>query len=144
MPGVTEQWTFLTNHAHVLVLLDRDPDMRMRDLAREVGITERATQRIISELVESGYLTRRRQGRRNTYTLHGDLTIKDVTRNVAFDLEFDGANQDPWGGTRASFTAAAEINRKDWGLEWNVALESGGVLVSEKVKITLDIQLVKA
>jgi DNA-binding MarR family transcriptional regulator len=73
---VTEQWTFLTNHAHVLVLLDRDPDMRMRDLAREVGITERATQRIISELVESGYLTRRRQGRRNTYTLHGDQPLR--------------------------------------------------------------------
>jgi DNA-binding MarR family transcriptional regulator len=73
---VTEQWTFLTNHAHVLVLLDRDPDMRMRDLAREVGLTERATQRIISELVESGYLTRRRQGRRNTYTLHGDQPLR--------------------------------------------------------------------
>jgi DNA-binding MarR family transcriptional regulator len=73
---VTEQWTFLTNHAHVLVLLDRDPDMRMRDLAREVGITERATQRIIGELVESGYLTRRRQGRRNTYTLHGDQPLR--------------------------------------------------------------------
>ena len=73
---MTEQWTFLTNHAHVLVLLDRDPDMRMRDLAREVGITERATQRIISELVESGYLTRRRQGRRNTYTLHGDQPLR--------------------------------------------------------------------
>ena len=73
---MTEQWTFLTNHAHVLVLLDRDPDMRIRDLAREVGITERATQRIISELVESGYLTRRRQGRRNTYTLHGDQPLR--------------------------------------------------------------------
>ena len=73
---MTEQWTFLTNHAHVLVLLDRDPDMRMRDLAREVGITERATQRIISELVDSGYLTRRRQGRRNTYTLHGDQPLR--------------------------------------------------------------------
>ena len=73
---MTEQWTFLTNHAHVLVLLDRDPDKRMRDLAREVSITERATQRIISELVESGYLTRRRQGRRNTYTLHGDQPLR--------------------------------------------------------------------
>jgi len=76
MTGVTEQWTFLTNHAHVLVLLDRDPDMRMRDLADRVGITERATQRIISELVDSGYLTRRRQGRRNTYTVHGDQPLR--------------------------------------------------------------------
>lgn len=81
---------------------------------------------------------------RGSYTLFGDLTIKGVTRQVDFDLEFDGVNGDPWGGTRASFTAEADINRKDWGLEWNVALESGGVLVSEKVKIVLDIQLVKA
>jgi len=78
------------------------------------------------------------------YTLFGDLTIKGVTRQVELDLEFDGVNGDPWGGTRASFSAEGDINRKDWGLEWNVALESGGVLVSEKVKLTLDIQLVKA
>jgi len=74
--AVIEQWTFLTNHAHVLVLLDRDPDMRMRDLADQVGITERATQRIITELVDSGYLTRERQGRRNSYTLHHDQPLR--------------------------------------------------------------------
>jgi len=79
-----------------------------------------------------------------SYALFGDLTIKGVTRQVELDLEFDGVNTDPWGGTRASFSAEGEINRKDWGLEWNVALESGGVLVSEKIKLTLDIQLVKA
>lgn len=77
-------------------------------------------------------------------TLTGDLTIKGVTRPVTFDVEFGGTAGDPWGGTRAGFEATAEINRKDWGLEWNVTLESGGVLVSEKIKITLDVQLVKA
>jgi DNA-binding MarR family transcriptional regulator len=76
MQAVIEQWTFLTNHAHVLVLLDRDPDMRMRDLAQQVGITERATQRIISELVDSGYVSRHRQGRRNSYTLHDDQPLR--------------------------------------------------------------------
>ena len=54
---------------------------------------------------------------------------------VELDLEFDGVSGDPWGGTRAGFTAEGEINRKDWGLEWNVALEGGGVLVGEKIKL---------
>jgi polyisoprenoid-binding protein YceI len=78
------------------------------------------------------------------YVLSADLTIKGVTKPVDLALEFDGVSPDPWGGTRASFSAATEINRKDWGLEWNVALETGGLLVSDKVKIELDVQLVKA
>ena len=78
------------------------------------------------------------------YLLNGELTIKGVTKPVTFELEFDGVANDPWGNTKAGFSAEAEINRKDWGLEWNVALETGGVLVSEKIKIELDIQAVKA
>jgi len=78
------------------------------------------------------------------YVLHADLTIKGVTRAVEFSLEFEGVATDPWGNTKAGFTAEAEINRKDWGLEWNVALEAGGVLVGEKVKITLEIEALKA
>jgi polyisoprenoid-binding protein YceI len=78
------------------------------------------------------------------YVLAGDLTIRDVTRPVEFELEFDGVSQDPWGNTRAGFTAEAEVNRKDWGLEWNVALETGGVLVGDKVKILLEIEAIKA
>jgi polyisoprenoid-binding protein YceI len=78
------------------------------------------------------------------YVLHADLTIKGVTKPVDFELEFDGVSGDPWGGTRAGFSAETEVNRKDWGLEWNVALETGGVLVGEKVKIQLDVQAVKA
>lgn len=76
LSAVAETWTFLTNHAHVLVLLHRDPELRLRDLAQQVGITERATQRIVGELVESGYLTRHRMGRRNTYTVHPDLALR--------------------------------------------------------------------
>lgn len=77
-------------------------------------------------------------------SLKGDLTIKGVTKPVVFDLEFGGLATDPWGNQKAGFEATTEINRKDWGLEWNVALEGGGVLVSEKIKINLDIQLLKA
>jgi len=78
------------------------------------------------------------------YVLTGDLTIKGTTKPVELALEFDGVSGDPWGGTRAGFTAEGEINRKDWGLEWNVALDGGGVLVSEKIKLALDVELVKA
>ena len=77
-------------------------------------------------------------------TLEGLLTIKGITKPVTFDLEFGGVSADPWGGTRAGFEATTEINRKDFGLSWNVAVEGGGVLVGEKVKITLDVQLVQA
>ena len=78
------------------------------------------------------------------YVMTADLTIKGVTRPVEFEVEFEGTATDPWGNTKAGFEAKTEINRKDFGLEWNVALEAGGVLVGEKVKIELDIQAVKA
>jgi len=69
-------WTFLTNHAHVMVCLCRDPGARIRDVAADVGITERAAQRIVAELEEGGYLTRAREGRRNRYTLHAELPLR--------------------------------------------------------------------
>ncbi len=78
------------------------------------------------------------------YALHTDLTIAGVTKSVDFELEFEGVSPDPWGGTRAGFSAEAEVNRKDWGLEWNMALEAGGFVVGDKVKIQLEIQAVKA
>jgi polyisoprenoid-binding protein YceI len=78
------------------------------------------------------------------YTLTGDLTIRGVTKPVSFELEFEGVANDPWGGTRAGFTAVTEISRKDFGLEWNAALEAGGVVVGDKVKIQLEIEAVKA
>ena len=77
-------------------------------------------------------------------SLEGDLTIKGVTKPVTFDLDFGGISADPWGGTRAGFEATTEINRKDFDLTWNVAIEGGGVLVGEKVKIALDVELVQA
>ena len=76
-------------------------------------------------------------------SLEGLLTIKGVSKQVRFDLDFGGVSADPWGGTRAGFEATAEINRKDFDLSWNVAIEGGGMLVGEKVKIVLDVQLVQ-
>jgi polyisoprenoid-binding protein YceI len=76
------------------------------------------------------------------FYLDGDLTIRGITHPVTFDLEFNGVAAAPWGGQSAGFAAETEINRKDWGLVWNVALESGGVVVSDKIKIALDIEAI--
>jgi DNA-binding IclR family transcriptional regulator len=70
------RWTFLTNHAHVLLCIARDPGVRLRDIAVSVGITERAAQRIVAELTEEGYLSRERQGRRNLYEIHPELPLR--------------------------------------------------------------------
>ncbi len=77
-------------------------------------------------------------------TLFGDLTIHGVTREVALKVTDEGRNRDPWGGERAGFSATTKINRKDYGLSWNQALETGGVLVGDEVKIHLELELVKA
>ena len=78
-----------------------------------------------------------------TYVLSGDLTIKDVTRPVKLNVEFGGKMKDPWGNEKAGYTISGKINRKDWGLNWNAALEAGGVLVSDDVTINCDVQLLK-
>ena len=75
--------------------------------------------------------------------LAGDLTIKGITKPVTLDVEFNGVATDPWGNEKAAFEAAGELNRTDWGLTWNANLEKGGVLVSEKIKLVIDVQLAK-
>lgn len=78
------------------------------------------------------------------YTMAGDLTIHGVTKETVFDVTgFSGTMKDPWGGTRTAAVATTTINRKDFGLNWNQALDGGGVVVSEDVVITLDVELVK-
>ncbi|HEV2369202.1 MAG TPA: YceI family protein [Acidimicrobiales bacterium] len=79
----------------------------------------------------------------DTYRLTGDLTIKGVSRPVTFDIEHTGATKDPWGNLRVGFEGKATINRKDWGLAWNAVLEAGGVMVSDKITIELDIAAVR-
>ncbi|GAA1818306.1 YceI family protein [Actinomadura chokoriensis] len=78
------------------------------------------------------------------YLLDGELTIKDVTRPITLTVEFNGIGEDPWGGTRAGFSAAATINRKDWGVEFNIPLKGEKALLSDKVEIQLEIQAVRA
>lgn len=77
------------------------------------------------------------------YKLEGLLTIKGVSKKVVFDVEFGGTNKDPWGNEKAGFSLDGKINRKDWGLNWNAALETGGVLVSDEVRIGGEIQFVR-
>jgi polyisoprenoid-binding protein YceI len=76
--------------------------------------------------------------------LVGDLTIRGTTREIALEVEDLGRGRDPWGGERASFTATGRLDRTEYGLEWNQALETGGLLVSNDVRITLDVQLVRS
>lgn len=77
------------------------------------------------------------------YTVKGDLTIKGVTKPVKLTAEFGGIATDPWGNTKAGFTLSGKINRTDFGLTWNAALETGGVMVSEEVRILGELQFVK-
>ncbi|MFE9797218.1 YceI family protein [Streptomyces goshikiensis] len=79
----------------------------------------------------------------DTYRITGDLTIKGVTRPLSIDLEFNGSATDVYGNERVGFEGTAEILRSDWGLTWNAALETGGVMVSDKVKLTFDISAIK-
>jgi polyisoprenoid-binding protein YceI len=75
--------------------------------------------------------------------IYGDLTIRDVTREVVLETEYLGQNRSPWGTTSAGFTAQTKLNRKDWNLTWNVALETGGMLVGDEITINIDVELVK-
>ncbi len=77
----------------------------------------------------------------NTGKITGDLTMRGVTKPVTFDVEFMGSGGSPFGDLRAGFTGSVTINRKDWGLSWNQALETGGVLVSEEVTIDVELQV---
>ena len=75
--------------------------------------------------------------------LIGDLTIRGITREVTLDVEYTGQAKSPWGTTSAGFIASTKVNRKDWGLNWNVALETGGVLVGDTVNIQIEAEIVK-
>lgn len=76
-------------------------------------------------------------------TVNGELTLKGVTRPVSLNAEFLGTVLDPWGGERAIFSANATIDREDWGLTWNMVLEAGGLLVSKKIQLEIEVELVR-
>ncbi|MEV6673337.1 YceI family protein [Streptomyces sp. NPDC051162] len=81
------------------------------------------------------------QGGKGTMT--GDLTIKGVTRSVTLDVDYLGYARDPWNNDRAIFSAHGKVNREDWGLTWNMALEAGGILVSKEIELTLEIETIR-
>ena len=92
------QWTFITNHARVLLVIAQDPDVRLRDIASTLDITERAAQRIVTELVDEGYLTRKREGRRNSYKVHPKKPMRAAQARqteIGEVLEILLANQNP-------------------------------------------------
>ena len=99
---VNHRWTFLTNHAHVLLCIARDPGVRLSEIADAVGITERAAQRIVNELIEEGYVSRDRVGRRNHYQIHPELPLRhpieqhrDIGTLLALIEEPDGVATAP-------------------------------------------------
>ncbi|MFY0256221.1 YceI family protein [Chitinophaga sp. 30R24] len=137
----TEEEDFMTAKANVTIDVDsiatgtNDRDQHLRspdffDVNKYRNITFTATK----------YVSIDNDG---SYELYGDLTIRDITKNIKLSVEFGGVVKDPWGNTKAGFTINGKINRKDFGLTWNAATESGGVMVSDEVKINCEIQLIK-
>ena len=88
------------------------------------------------------FVSTRIEGAPRDFTIHGNLTIHGVTRDIALKAEFEGRGADPWGGQRIGYSAFATISRKDFGLTWNAALETGGVAVGDEVRIELNVQAV--
>ncbi len=87
--------------------------------------------------------TRVEQIDENNGRLYGQLTIKDISKEVVLDVEYAGIAKSPWGTISAGFSATGSLNRKEWGLNWNQALETGGVLVGDKINIEIELELVK-
>lgn len=115
---------------------DRDAHLRSADF---LDVENHPTITFRSSRVEGSF---RQSGDR--FTIAGELTIRGVAREVVLEGEYEGTGQDPWGGTRAGARAAVKIDRREWGLVWNQALETGGILVGNDVRIELEVQAVKA
>ena len=92
---------------------------------------------------EITFKSKRVEGKGADLKVIGDLTIRGVMHEVTLDVEYAGGGKDPWGNERAGFAAKTSLNRKDYGLSWNAALETGGVLVGEKVEIEIDVEAIK-
>ena len=114
----------------------RDQHLRSEDF---LDVAKYPTVTFRSKRVEGAYAEAGDQ-----FTVAGDLTIRGTTREVTLDATFEGTGTDPWGGERASFSAETKIDRRDFGLVWNQTLEAGGVLVSNQIRLSLEVQAVKA
>ena len=97
----------------------------------------------VEKYPEIKFRSTRFDGDRKAFKLTGDLTIRDVTRPITLDVEFEGQTKDPWGGERVGFSAKGKIDRRDFGLTWNQVLEAGGVAVGNEIKIGIEVEAVK-
>ncbi len=97
----------------------------------------------VAKYPELSFRSRRIEKTGESYRVTGDLTLHGVTREVTLEAEFAGTARDPWGNERAAFAAKTSLDRRDYGLTWNAALEAGGVLVGEKVEISIELEAVK-
>lgn len=113
---------------------DRDGHLRSADFldVENHPVMSFESRRVVGDPTETG----------KSFEIVGDLTIRGTTREVVLNARFEGTGADPWGGTRAGFSAETTIDRRDFGLTWNQALETGGVLVGQEVKIRLEVQAV--
>lgn len=96
------------------------------------------TIKFVSRKVDGAY---KKEGDR--FRVTGDLTIRGTTSEITLDCTYQGIGKDPWGGTRAGFSAECKLDRRDWGLKWNQALETGGILVGNELRIEIDVQAVR-
>jgi polyisoprenoid-binding protein YceI len=97
----------------------------------------------VEKYPEIKFRSTRIQGDKSSFKLTGELTIRDVTKPITLDVEFEGETKDPWGGQRVGFSATGKLDRREFGLTWNQALETGGVVVGNDIKISLEVQAVK-
>ena len=115
---------------------DRDVHLRSADF---LDVDNHPTLTFRSKRVEGAM---KKEG--DQFKVIGDLTIRGTTMEVALDAVYEGTGKDPWGGTRGGARATTTIDRRDWGLKWNQALETGGILVANELRIEIEVQVVKA
>lgn len=97
----------------------------------------------VEKYPEIRFRSTRIEGGREEFKLTGDLTIRDVTKEITLNVRFEGQAKDPWGGVRVGFSATGRLDRRDFGLTWNQALETGGIVVGNEIKIEIEVQAVK-
>ena len=145
----------ITDVEGTIVMDEKDPrNSSVEATLKAVSIDTRTEQRdqhlrsadfLNAELFpEIKFRSTRIEGDKDSFKLTGDLTIRDVTRPITLDIRFEGQQTDPWGGERIGFSGSGKIDRRDFGLTWNQALETGGVVVGNDVKINLEVEAVKA
>ena len=97
----------------------------------------------VEKFPEISFKSTRIEGDKEAFKLTGDLTIRDVTKPITLAVQFEGRTKDPWGGERVGFSATGKLDRREFGLTWNQALETGGVVVGNDIKINLEVEAIK-